>query len=128
MQKGPLKVGENMKYPMVKNTERPLFEYMVIQNGEFDYYLYDKFDDALKKATELSIGHGIGLVYEAYFINSTREYRGQNTFKVFDGIVHYDKHADIGLHLEFYINAGEWLNPNEEWLKILNNRGNSRYE
>lgn len=111
-----------MKYPMTKNTERPLFEYMVMVNGEYDYYLYDDFDSALKKAMELAVGIETGLVYELAFNNETREYRGQCTFTVFDGEVHYDKHARVSLHIEFFVNAGEWLNPNEEWLSILKNK------
>lgn len=111
-----------MKYPMIKNTEKPFFNYIVTINGDFDYYLYDRFDDALKKAMELSKGTEIGLVYEMHFNNVSREWRVQNTFSIFDGEVHYDKHAKIGLHVQFHINAGEWLNPNEEWLSILNNK------
>ena len=106
---------------MTKNTERPLFDFMVMINGEQDYYLYSDFDSALKKAIAISNSHRcIGLVYEIAFNTDTRQYRGQNTFTVFNGNVKYDKHAEIGLHLEFYVNAGEWLNPNEEWLKLLN--------
>ncbi len=111
-----------MKYPMTKNTDRPMFEYIVMINGEFDYYLYSDFDEALKKAMVLGMGTEIGLLYELAFNCETREYRVQNTFKVFDGDIHYDKHARVGLHVEFYVNAGEWLNPNEEWLNILNNK------
>jgi hypothetical protein len=110
----------NMRYPMIKKTDRPLFDYMVMLNGEEDYYLYDNFDAALKKAMTLSHGIEIGLVYEIVFNTEIREFRGQNTFTVTDGEVKYDKHARIGLHVQFYINAGEWLNPNEEWLEILN--------
>lgn len=111
-----------MKYPMIKKTEKPLFEYMVMLNGEFDYYLYDSFDIALKKAMELSGRKEISLVYEMAFNTDTREFRGQNTFTIFDGEIKYDKHARIGLHIQFYVNAGEWLNPDEQWLAILDNR------
>jgi hypothetical protein len=110
-----------MKYPMLKNTDNPLFNYIVMQNEEYDYYLYENFDMALKKAMELSHITKISLVYEIAFNTETREFRGQNTFTVYDGEVIYDKHVQIGLHIQFYVNAGEWLNPNEEWLKILSN-------
>lgn len=110
-----------MKYPMAKKTDRPIFNYMVTENGEEDYYLYFDFDSALKKAIELS-NHstGIGLVYEIAFNNETREFFGHNTFTAYDGEVHYDKHSRLGLHIHFYINAGNWLNPNEDWLTTLN--------
>ena len=108
-----------MKYPMTKNTDRPMFEYLVRQNSEYDYFLYADFDSALKKAIELSTGIEIGLVYEVFFNTNLRDYRGQNTFIVSDGKIEYNKHAKVDLHIEFYINAGEWLNPNKEWIEIL---------
>jgi hypothetical protein len=104
---------------MSTNTEQPLFNYMVTESGEFNYYLYDGFDEALKKAIEISIPHQIGLVYEIYFNTESREYRVQTTFTVCGGKIKYDKHARVGLHLCFHVNAGRWLNPNDEWLSIL---------
>jgi hypothetical protein len=114
-----------MKYPMSEKTDRPLFDYIVVLNGEEDYYLYDDFDLALKKAMEIAVNYKTSLIYEIVFNNETREYRGQNTFTISGGKVHYDKHEKAGLHIQFYINAGEWLNPNEEWLTILNNKKDS---
>lgn len=112
-----------MKYPMKLKTERPLFEYLVRDNMNLDYYLFSEFDNALKTAETKSIEkNGTFLIYEVYFNTSTREFHGTNTFKVFQGKVKYDKHAEVDLHLEFYVNAGEWLNPNEEWLEILKKR------
>jgi len=109
-----------MKYPMTKNTEQPLFNYIVKSNDSFNYYLYSDFDTALKKVMEISNIEGIGILYELYFNNSTREYRAHPTFKAFDGKAKYDKHERVALHIHFYINAGEWLNPNENWLALLN--------
>lgn len=113
------KEGEIMKYPMIKKTENPLFEYIVRFNDSLDYYLFRDFDSAIKKAVELSASTKITLLYELCFNNSTREWFGKNTFKVFDGEIKYDKHAQVDLHIQFYVNAGEWLNPNEEWLNLL---------
>jgi hypothetical protein len=111
-----------MKYPMIKNTENPLFNFLVKLDNNFDYYLYDNFDMALKKALELSHITEICLVYEIVLNNKNREFRGQNTFTVHDGEIKYDKHAKIDLHIQFYINAGEWINPNKAWLEILNKK------
>jgi len=44
-----------MKYPLMKKTEKPLFEYILRFNDSFDYYLFDNFDSALKKAVDISI-------------------------------------------------------------------------
>lgn len=102
-----------IKYPMKSKTERPRFNYLVRSNDSMDYYLYYEFDDALNKTKTMSLkerGH-IARLYEPYFNVSTREWYGQNTFTAYDGIVEYNKHARAVLHLEFYVNAGEWLNP-----------------
>jgi hypothetical protein len=108
-----------MKYPMKEKTDNPIFDYMVIINGEFDYYLYITFNGALTKAKELSCTNRCVLIYEYAFKNDVREFFGHNTFTIYDGIVTYHKHNDWGLHLEFYVNTGEWLNPNQEWINIL---------
>ena len=104
---------------MIKKTENPLFEYIVRFNDNLDYYLFDDFNSALKKAVELSNKSKITLVYELQFNNSTREWFGKNTFTVYDGEVKYDKHARADLLIQFYVNAGEWLNPNDEWIITL---------
>lgn len=107
---------------MKKKTDKPLFDFIVIANGQYDYYLYNDFDDALKTAMELSHKTEISIIYEIVFNTETREYRTKDTFTIYDGKVHYDKYATIGLHVEFYINAGDWLNHNEEWLSILSKK------
>ena len=107
---------------MSRRTEKPLFEFIVMINGKNNYFLYDNFDLALKKAVELSIPNKICLIYEIAFNNITREFYTQKTFTAHDGRIDYDKHARTGLHVYFYINAGEWMNPNEEWILLINNR------
>lgn len=104
---------------MKKKTDRPLFNYLVRENSSFDYYLYEDFNNALEKARQLS-HEGIGVLFEVYFNTQTREFFAQKTFLVFDGYVHYDKHGPIELHIEFYVHAGEWLNPNSTWIERLN--------
>jgi len=102
-----------IKYPMKSKTEKPRFNYLERSNDSLDYYLYYEFDDALNKVRTMSLterGH-ITCLYEPYFNTITREWYGQKTFTAYDGIVKYDKHARADLHLAFYVNAGEWLNP-----------------
>lgn len=112
-----------VKYPMKEKTEMPLFEYLVRDNMCLDYYLFKDFDSALKQAMTMSVsGNRHMLIYENYFNTNTREWHGCNTFDVIEGKVRYDKHARPDLHLEFYVNAGEWLNPNPEWIDILNKK------
>lgn len=109
--------GAYMKYPMKLKTERPNFNYIVRMNSGMDYYLYVDFDSAIRKAMSLSHGSQISLVYEIFFNTSTREFFGQNTFTIYDGVIDYEKHAMPELHVEFYVNAGDWLNPDVNLLK-----------
>lgn len=107
-----------IKYPMKKKTERPKFNYLVRVNSSMDYYLFNEFDEAYMHMKNMSLTDSchIACLYEPYFDTKTREYFGQNTFTAYDGEVVYDKHAKVELHLEFYVNAGEWMNPIESWL------------
>ena len=107
-----------MQYPMKKKTERPLFNYLVRVNSSFDYYLYENLNDAIEKARQLS-RDDIGVLFEVYFNTQTREFFGQKTFLVFDGEIHYEKHGPVELHIEFYVHAGEWLNPDEKMIEKI---------
>lgn len=100
------------RYPLKEKTVNPGFEYLVRDNMSLNYYLFSEFDEALKHAEKMSIsGNRHVLIYEKYFNTRTREWHGLNSFDVIEGKVIYDKHASPDLHLEFYVNAGEWLNP-----------------
>lgn len=113
-----------IRYPMKSNKEKPIFNYLVMPNGEFDYWLFKKFDDAVNCAKTLNreLDEMI-IIYDYYFNTRTREFHAQKTFWVWhNGELVFDKHGDVELHLEFYINAGEWKNPNQEWIDMLNGR------
>jgi len=104
-----------MKYPLSDKTTNPNFEYLVRDNMKLDYYLYKDFDSALKQAQKMSLSESRHvLIYEKDFNTITREWHGCNTFDVIEGKVVYNKHAKTELHLEFYVNAGDWLNHEEE--------------
>lgn len=100
-----------MKYSLSDKTTAPEFNFMVIINGQFDYYLFNEFDDAINQAKKLSDSNNIVIIYEPEFCTNTREWRVRDTFRVIDKKIYYNKYAEIHLHLHFYINAGEWLNP-----------------
>jgi len=108
-----------MKYKLETNKTKPDFQYLVrtcTLKGQFDYYLYKEkdFDSAMEKVLELSISSNrMTEITEVFFINSTREYKGANTFRAFKGKIHYYKHEKPLLHIKFYVEAGEWLNQSE---------------
>lgn len=114
-------VEEIVRYPMKKNTDRPLFEYLVKTNMEFEYWLFEDFDSALECAKTLHAKTDeMILIYDCYFDTRNRQYRAQKSFWIrHDGKVVFDKHGDIELHVEFYINAGEWMNPRQDWIDTI---------
>lgn len=101
------------KYPMKSKKEHPRFKYMVRPINSMDYYLFSNFNDALDKLKALSLQKidKIICLYEPFFNTENREWYVQNTFTAINGEIDYDKHAKIDLHLFYYIQAGEWLNP-----------------
>jgi len=109
-----------MNYPMKMKTEKPLFNYMIRFDGNMDYYLFEDFEEALKKARELSSSNLIIYLYEVLFISSVGDYRGKNTYTIYNGELEYDDCAVGELHIHFYVNVGEWLNPRQDWIDILN--------
>lgn len=104
-----------MQYPMFHKTDKPLFSYIVLGNGH-DYYLFDNFDEAFSKAKSLS-AKAAAFIYEITQ-NADDEYVTVLSFTFYSGKSHYNLEHP-GLHVYFYMNAGEWLNPNQEWLEKL---------
>lgn len=102
------------KYPLTTKTENPRFEFLVKDLMDMDYYLFTDFNSALKRLRTLSLQRSHhALLYEKKFNTNTREFHGKPTFQAMDGYVVYDPYVFTELHLEFYVNAGEWLNPEE---------------
>lgn len=117
-----------MKYPMKFKTENPLFNYFIKNNNNENYYLFADFDKALKKLMELSISsNDIYLMYEIYFNTQSREFYLRNSFWCYNNIMDYTRYSKIDLHVHHYVNVGEWLNPNQEWIDIIDILGKGEY-
>lgn len=116
---------EIIRYPMRSKSEKPIFNYLVKSNMEMEYWLFADFDDAVEcaknKGKELD---DTMLIYDVYFNTRTRQFYAQKSFWIweFDGKLNYDKHGDVELHIEFYLRAGEWMNPNQEWIDTIHRR------
>lgn len=116
---------EIIRYPMRSKSEKPIFNYLVKSNMEMAYWLFQEFDDAVEcaktKGRELD---DTMLIYDVYFNTRTRQFYAQKSFWIweFDHKLNYDKHGDVELHIEFYLRAGEWMNPNQEWIDIIHRR------
>jgi len=112
-----------MKYPMENKTDCPLFDFLVIDLKYYNYYLYNNFEDALKKAKRLVVKYDMVYICEPILNNHTREYLAKPTFTLHKGGgIDYDKHAKLLLHIKFFMDAGEWKNPNKEWIELLKNK------
>lgn len=108
-----------IKYPMKSNKEKPLFNYLIKSSMEMDYWLFDDFEEAINCAKVLNRKlDDIILIYEPHFNMRTKEYCAKLSYWVTDeGELIYEERGSIELHVEFYINAGTWENPNKEWIK-----------
>ena len=114
-----LEKNEIIKYPMKSNKEKPLFNYLIKSSMEMDYWLFDDFEEAINCAKVLNRKlDDIILIYEPHLNMRTKEYRGKLSFWLTDeGELMYGERSNIELHIEFYVNAGEWQNPNQDWIE-----------
>lgn len=115
-----LEKNEIIKYPMRSNKEKPLFNYLIKSSMEMDYWLFDDFEEAINCAKKLNIKlqNDIILIYEPHLNMRTKEYRGKLSFWLTDeGELMYGERSNIELHIEFYVNAGEWQNPKQDWIE-----------
>lgn len=94
---------------------------MVKKYDSFRYHLFEDFDSALECAKKLHAKYNSRIdIYECDFNTRDRQFRAQNTFWIsYGGKVRYDKYGEISLHIEFYINAGEWMNPRQDWIDLI---------
>lgn len=109
-----------MKYIMKTRTEKPTFKYLIRAEDCFDYYLYNSLRKALQKACSLSINRYSTdyYIHEIKYISYTSEYRSIVRYTCDNGKADYDVFALPDNHIYFYVNAGEWLNPNENLSEV----------
>lgn len=111
---------EIIRYPMRSKNEGPLFNFIVRKSADFDYYLFESFDSAVEYARKLFALYNRRINIYEYEFTKQREFRTINSFWIdYNGKLRYDKYADIGLHVEFFVNAGTWMNPNQHWINEI---------
>ena len=109
------------RYELEDKKTKPIFKYIVKLARSEDYYLYVDFEKAYRKARAMGAGINYSVIIEVYRNNRTKEYVGKSTYKFFLGKAEHYPNAQEELHIYYYITAGYWLNPNEEWVKHLSN-------
>lgn len=101
-----------MKYFLNNKQEEPLFKFLVkINKAEAGYYLFNDVEMAMEKARVLSLAeYPISLIYETVK-DEYREWLMKKTFLYIEGKPIFNKDAHNELHVKFYVESGEWLNP-----------------
>ncbi len=111
-----------IRYNLTDKKVNPPFEYILLTGSSYcDYYLYkeDELEDAIMQLKAESLkGFATARICRKSFRNYDRTWDVEEFFSIdWNGKLRYEDCPDLGLHIVFYINAGAWLNPREEWIK-----------
>lgn len=101
-----------MKYILQDKETEPGFKFLVkLNKPEAGYFLYNNAEEAMEKARLLSISeYPISLIYEPVK-DRYGEWVMQKTFLCIEGKTIFNDKAVNELHVKFYLESGEWLNP-----------------
>ena len=110
------------KYNLPDKTTKPEFDYIVLSGSYWtEYYLYraDEFEDAYNQLkSEFAKGFDLAVLCDLNFNTHSREWRAQPLFRSMQKSkteVFYDPYQKTMLHLKWYCDAGEWMNPRNKW-------------
>jgi len=108
-----------MKYILNSKTEDPEFSFLIRDSYCKQYWLFNSFSLAIETLKWLSIGKNeFYFMCEPEFNTYYRDWRSITSFSALNGEVFYDKAQNcMDLHMEYYVRAGEWMNPNEDVLQ-----------
>lgn len=106
------------RFNLTDKKEEPPFEYILLTGSSFcDYYLYkeNELEEAITQLkTEYLKGFITARIYRKDFRNYDRTWGVEEFFSIdYNGKLKFEDCPGGGLHIVFYINAGEWLNPKE---------------
>ncbi len=103
-----------VKYILANKETEPGFKFLVkINKADVGYFLYNNTEEAMEKARVLSLSeYPISLIYEPVK-DSYGEWVMRKTFLYIDGKPTFNDNARNELHVKFYLESGEWLNPDE---------------
>lgn len=103
-----------MKYSLKSKTEKPGFSYLVKTNtSNHNYYLFTDLERALNKARVLSLTEfPLSIVYEPC-VGRDGEWHLKKAYSYMSGKCYLEEDSRPELHVKFYTEAGQWLNPDE---------------
>ena len=109
------------RFNLTDRKQEPPFEYILLTGSSYcDYYLY-KLDELEEAIIQLKAEHLKGFrtarLCRKSFRNYDRTWDIEEFFSIHPrtGKLFYEDVPDTGLHIVFYINAGQWLNPREDF-------------
>ena len=103
---------KKMKYILANKETEPGFKFLVkLNKADAGYFLYNNAEEAMEKARVLSLSeYPISLIYEPVK-NGYGEWVMRKTFLYISGKPTFNDNAKSELHAKFYLESGEWLNP-----------------
>lgn len=110
-----------MKYKLANKITKPDFDYILLSGAYYnEYYLYraNEFEEAYDQLkAEFAKGRYLAVLCDLNFNTKSREWKAQPLFRCSQhkDKVFYDPYQQTMLHLKWYCDAGEWLNPREKW-------------
>lgn len=108
---------KSKRYDLIDKTQEPDFEYILLTGTSFvDYYLYnrDELEEAFDQLrAEAAKGFRTAHICKKHFSTRDRTWRVKRIFKLHCGnkVVFDEDSLGDGLHIVFYVNAGQWMNP-----------------
>lgn len=103
-----------LKFTLKSKIDKPAFSFFVRTNtAGAGYYLFADLEQALNKARVLSLTQfPLVIVYEPCQ-DKDGEWHLIKTYSYFSGKCHLEEDAKPELHVKFYLEAYQWLNPDE---------------
>lgn len=103
-----------MKFILKSKNEKPAFSFFVRTNTtNAGYYLFNDLEKALSKARVLSLTKFPRVIVYEPCQDKGGEWHLKKTYSYFSGKCYLEEDAKMELHVKFYTDAGQWLNPDE---------------
>lgn len=107
-------------YQLKDKTTQPDFSYVVLTGSSYvDYYLFkeDELEEAMSQLRkEASAGYLTAKIVVPHFSTGDRQWRLRTFMNLnYDHKILFDDTPYTLLHIKHYMDAGQWLNPREEW-------------
>lgn len=104
-----------MKYMLKSNKDDPQFKFLVRNPKCTKYWIFNDLEKALDTLRIESLKEtGFFFIVEPCFVPLHQDWRSFYSYMGCNGVVDFIEEKRILLHIEHYVDAGEWQNPEEE--------------